>query len=100
MTAIIVFCSLCTLHYFGTLLRTRFRLLQKLYLPGSVVGGLWTALAFTLVFNFGWFKIWLISLAMLVFWGVVAWFYVRQNRREISHCVRRRVRSRGWTCTT
>ena len=35
-------------------------------------GGIWTALAFTLVYSIGWLNVWLISLAMLVFWGVAA----------------------------
>ncbi|MCQ2388290.1 MAG: sodium:glutamate symporter [Kiritimatiellae bacterium] len=34
-------------------------------------GGLWTALAFTLVFQIGWFRVFAISLAMLVLWVVV-----------------------------
>ena len=44
-------------------------------------GGLWTALAFTLVYQIGWLKVFLISLAMLVFWGVVAAVLAVRNRR-------------------
>ena len=40
MTAIIVFCSLSCLLFFGKILRMKLRLLQRLYLPSSVVGGL------------------------------------------------------------
>ena len=43
-------------------------------------GGLWTALAFTLVYRIGWLNVFLISLAMLVFWSVVAAVLVRRNR--------------------
>ena len=44
-------------------------------------GGLWTALAFTLVFQIGWLKVFLISLAMLVFWIVIARCFSWQRTR-------------------
>ena len=44
-------------------------------------GGIWTALAFTLVYKIGWLKVWLISVAMLVLWGVASLLVVRANRR-------------------
>ena len=43
-------------------------------------GGLWTALAFTLVYRIGWLDVFLISLGMLVCWGVVAIILNRRNR--------------------
>ena len=43
-------------------------------------GGLWTALALTLVYRIGWMKVFWISLAMLVFWSVVAFVLYRRNR--------------------
>ena len=43
-------------------------------------GGIWTALAFTLVYKIGWTNTWLICLAMLAVWGVVAFVLWRRNR--------------------
>ena len=43
-------------------------------------GGLWTALAFTLVYKIGWLNVFLIALGMLVFWSVVAMILNRRNR--------------------
>lgn len=40
-------------------------------------GGIWTALALTLVFNFGWFRIWCFCCAMLLVWGVLTFFMAR-----------------------
>ena len=42
-------------------------------------GGLWTALALTLVYRIGWLNVFLISLAMLVFWSAVAYLLHRRN---------------------
>ena len=44
-------------------------------------GGLWTALALTLVYRIGWLKVFFISLAMLVLWGIVAAVLAARNRR-------------------
>ena len=44
-------------------------------------GGIWTALAFTLVYQIGWMKVWLISVGMLVLWGVAS-FLVARSRRQ------------------
>jgi len=44
-------------------------------------GGLWTALALVLVYQVGWKKIWLFSVAMTVLWSVAAFLVVRRNRR-------------------
>jgi len=44
-------------------------------------GGIWTALALTLVYKIGWLNVFWISLAMLVFWGIVAVVIARRNRR-------------------
>ena len=45
-------------------------------------GGLWTAVALTLVYRIGWFNVFLISLAMLSFWSIVA--YVLYCRNQLS----------------
>ena len=42
-------------------------------------GGLWTALALTLVFQIGWLKVFWISLVMLAVWGVVAVLIIRKT---------------------
>ena len=44
-------------------------------------GGLWTALAFVLVYQVGWMKLWLFSVAMAVLWSVAAFLVVRHNKR-------------------
>ena len=43
-------------------------------------GGLWTALALTLVFTFGWLPVWIFCCIMLVIWLVIAWLIIRSNR--------------------
>ena len=45
-------------------------------------GGIWTALALTLVFKFGWQPVFWFCCAMLLLWGVVAFFLARANRRK------------------
>ena len=45
-------------------------------------GGLWTALALTLVFNIGWFNLWLISCGALIFWSVPTVIFIRKNRKS------------------
>ena len=45
-------------------------------------GGLWTALALTLVYRIGWFKVFWICLAMLAFWLIVAYILYRRNLRS------------------
>ena len=40
MTAVMSFCGLCLLLALGKFLRVKVRVLQKLYLPSSVVGGI------------------------------------------------------------
>ena len=45
-------------------------------------GGIWTALALTLVFRFGWQPVFWFSCAMLLAWGVVAFVLARSNRRK------------------
>lgn len=42
-------------------------------------GGVWTALALTLVYKIGWFNVFLISLVMLLLWSVVAFVLYRRN---------------------
>ena len=44
-------------------------------------GGLWTALALTLVFNIGWFKLFLISCGALIFWCIPTLVFVLKNRK-------------------
>ncbi|MBR4076350.1 MAG: sodium:glutamate symporter, partial [Lentisphaeria bacterium] len=44
-------------------------------------GGLWTALALTLVFTLGWFKVWIFCCIMLLVWAIVAIFIIRNNRK-------------------
>ncbi len=43
-------------------------------------GGIWTALAFALVYKIGWLNVWLISVGMLVFWGIASFFVARSNK--------------------
>jgi ESS family glutamate:Na+ symporter len=47
MNAVCVFCVLCFLLVAGKLIRMRVPLLQKLYLPSSVIGGLLGLVVFT-----------------------------------------------------
>ena len=42
-------------------------------------GGLWTALAFTLVVDIGWFKVFVVSCVMLAAWILCAFFLSRRN---------------------
>lgn len=44
-------------------------------------GGLWTALALTLLFQFGWMKMLIFSGIMLAVWIIIAVFICRNNRR-------------------
>ena len=44
-------------------------------------GGLWTALALTLVFNIGWFNLFLISCGALAFWFIPTLIFVLKNRK-------------------
>ena len=41
---------------------------------------LWVALAFTLIFTLGWFKVFLICIGMLTLWLIVSFFLMRRNR--------------------
>ena len=45
-------------------------------------GGIWTALAFTLVYQIGWLKVWLFSFAMLALWGVISFFVARSGGKK------------------
>lgn len=47
MTAVIIFCILCTLLFLGKLLRVWIPLFQRLYLPSSVIGGMIGLVLFT-----------------------------------------------------
>lgn len=51
--AVTVFCLLWLLLFAGKIIRVSIPILQKCYLPSSVVGGLWTATALTLLFQLG-----------------------------------------------
>jgi ESS family glutamate:Na+ symporter len=44
-------------------------------------GGLWTAFAFTLVIDWGWMKVFVISCAMLAAWVACAFFLMRGRKR-------------------
>ena len=44
-------------------------------------GGLWTALALTLVFTVGWLKIWVFCCVMFVIWGGLAVWIILKNRK-------------------
>ena len=44
-------------------------------------GGIWTALALTLVYRIGWQPVFWISVGMLAFWGAVAFFVARSVRK-------------------
>ena len=46
-------------------------------------GGIWTALALTLVFTVGWLPVWIFSIVMLIIWGVISWCIIRNNRKNI-----------------
>ena len=48
-------------------------------------GGIWTALAFTLVYKIGWTNTWFICLAMLAVWGVVAFVLWRRNHSRLDN---------------
>ncbi|MBP1590035.1 MAG: sodium:glutamate symporter [Kiritimatiellae bacterium] len=43
-------------------------------------GGLWTAFALTLVYAIGWFRVWLISLAMTLLWSLATFLVIRRQR--------------------
>ena len=53
---------------------------KQLFHEPIMGGGLWTALAFTLVYRIGWLSVFLISLSMLVLWSLVAAVLARRNR--------------------
>ena len=44
-------------------------------------GGLWTAMALTLLFQLGWQKMLYISVTALVIWIIVAFIFVRKNKK-------------------
>ena len=44
-------------------------------------GGIWTALALTLVFTIGWFKVFVVSLVMLIVWSIPTAIIMIGNRR-------------------
>ena len=41
-------------------------------------GGIWTALALTMVFTFGWLPVWIISCVMLVLWSIIALIVIKR----------------------
>jgi ESS family glutamate:Na+ symporter len=43
-------------------------------------GGIWTAMAFTLVYRIGWLNVWIISTVMLAIWCTMAFFLARNRR--------------------
>ena len=44
-------------------------------------GGIWTALALTLVFTIGWEKVFMISGIFYVFWLIVMYVLIKRNRK-------------------
>ena len=53
---------------------------KQLFHEPVMGGGIWTALAFTLVYRIGWFNVWIISTVMLLAWAAVAYRLVRKRR--------------------
>ena len=45
-------------------------------------GGLWTAMALTLLFQLGWQKMLLISFSALAAWTIIAIIFVRRNKKQ------------------
>ncbi len=45
-------------------------------------GGLWTAFALPLVCTVGWFRVWVLSLAMVAVWSALAFAVILRNRRR------------------
>jgi ESS family glutamate:Na+ symporter len=45
-------------------------------------GGIWTALALSLVYQIGWLKVWLFCVAMLAIWGIASFLVARSNRNR------------------
>lgn len=45
-------------------------------------GGLCTALALTLVFTVGWFKVFVVSLALFIFWSALIVLLICKNRKR------------------
>ena len=45
------------------------------------IGGICTALALTLVFTLGWYKVFLVSLVLLLVWSFLAAVVIVGNRR-------------------
>ena len=70
----------------GTSAAMSFGYKQLLHEP-FMGGGIWTALAFTLVYQIGWLNVWWISVGMLAFWSVIAAVLVARAR---NCCCRRR----------
>ena len=54
---------------------------KQLFHEPIMGGGLWTALALTLVFTVGWLPVWIISVVFLIFWAVAAFIMARKNRK-------------------
>ena len=44
-------------------------------------GGLWTAMALTLVFTCGWKPVWIFCTAMFIIWSIISWLICRSNRK-------------------
>ena len=73
MNVALSFCGLCALLLLGKVLRTRITLLQRLYLPSSVIGGLLGLAILTAVGRLigpGWASDWTVG------WGAVPSFLI------------------------
>ncbi len=79
--AVTVFCLLSLLLFAGKIIRVSIPILQKCYLPSSVVGGLWTATALTLLFQLGWLIMLCISLGALLLWLIPTVIICYKNRK-------------------
>ena len=55
---------------------------KQLFHEPFMGGGIFTALALTLVFAIGWLPVFLISLFFTVVWGALAFWIIRNNRKE------------------
>ena len=47
-------------------------------------GGIWTALAFSLVYQIGWLNVWMISTVMLAVWAATAFYLARKRKMSIA----------------
>ena len=56
-------------------------MIRQIYKPDAKGEGICTALALTLVFTIGWFRVFVGSLVMLIVWSLLAVLVIVGNRR-------------------